>query len=366
MSDRENRKSGAHRPHTRHRPRLRDRIGMTLTFSLFVCGVFLVTAGIISGIGVILTRSGAMEHLEGMAPIVLVLVVLVACVIVGTIVSTLLGYFPLKSIRKVIRQMRQLAAGDFGVRLAIDRPPEMRELSDSFNSMAKELGSIELLRSDFVNNFSHEFKTPIVSIKGFAELLKYGDLTDAERNEYLDIVISEAARLAELSSNVLYLSKVENQTILSDQDRAPIALGEQIRHTILLLRAKWEEKRITMHVDLEDLTCRGNEEMLGQVWLNLIDNAVKFTPEDGAVWVGLARRGVDAVFTVRDSGPGIREEALPRVFDRFYQADTSHATAGNGLGLTLVHKIVQLHGGTIDCHSAEGRGTTFTVVLPGA
>lgn len=338
------------------------RLTMSLRFSLFVCCIFLITAGIVALLGVVMIHSGMFHAFGGVTPLALILVVLCASILVGTAVSAVIGRFPLRPVHRVIEQMKELAGGNFHAHLNADGPLEYRKLAESFNSMARELGSIEMLRSDFVNNFSHEFKTPIVSIKGFAELLKYGDLTEEERGDYLDIVIDESARLAELTANVLYLSKIENQEILSE--REPFALGEQIRHMILLLQPKWEGKRIDMNVDLLDMCLDGNEEMLGQVWLNLIDNAIKFTPEGGSISICLTKKEANARIVIRDNGCGIRAEALPRVFDRFYQGDTSHALQGNGLGLTLATEIIGLHKGTIRCESEEGHGTVFTVELP--
>lgn len=343
----------------RRRP---NRLNMTLLFSSFVCGIFLITTMIIGIISFILNQLGVPGLLGNLTRPGMVLVVLVSCVLVGTLVSFALSRIPLKPIRRLINMTNELAAGDFDVRLEIDRPPELQELAESFNRMAQELGSIEMLRSDFVNNFSHEFKTPIVSIKGFAEMLKYGDLTEAERDEYLDIVINESARLAELSNNVLYLSKIENQGILTDAE--PFQLGEQIRHCILLLQTKWEGKGLSLVLDLEDLVCVGNEEMLSQVWTNLLDNAIKFSPEGGTVSVRLRAQDDKVLFELQDEGCGIQGDALPRIFDRFYQADTSHTTQGNGLGLTLVKKIVTLHGGSITCENAPEQGARFTVTLP--
>jgi signal transduction histidine kinase len=228
--------------------------------------------------------------------------------------------------------------------------------------MAEELGGIEILRTDFINNFSHEFRTPIVSIKGFAEILKDDELSKEERNEYLDIVIEESTRLTVLASNVLNLSKVEAQTILTD--RQPFNVGEQIRQCVLLLHSKLEKKDISFTANVQDYKVLGNKEMLNQVWLNLLDNAIKFTPEHGEIGVTMRQIEDKVEITFRDNGAGISHNALPRVFDKFYQQDTSHSTAGNGLGLTIVRKIIELHNGTITCDSAPLQGTTFTMLLP--
>lgn len=339
-----------------------NRLGLTLVFSLAVCLIFIVTALIMAAISYFAIRSGFVLRFGHYGIFVVVITLLVASTIVGTIVSFAIGSFPLKPIRKVIAAINQLAGGNFSTRLNITRPPEFKELSDSFNRMAAELGGIELLRTDFVNNFSHEFKTPIVSIKGFAEVLKREDLTPEERGKYLDIMIKESDRLASLATNVLNLSKIENQTILSE--KRPFDLSEQIRRCILLLQSGWEQKQLALSVEVEDMTCVGNEELLDQVWLNLLDNAIKFTPAGGTISVALTRSGEKAQFILRDSGCGIDSEAMAHIFDRFYQAAASPTVLGNGLGLTVARKIVALHQGTIICHSESNQGCEFIVTLP--
>lgn len=341
---------------------LRERIGLSLLFSLVVFFIFLITALIVAAISFLVIASGHPNRFSHYGPFVPVLILLIASTIVGTVVSFIMGRFPLKPIREMISATNKLANGDFSTRLNITHPLEFKKLGKSFNRMAEELEGIELLRTDFINNFSHEFKTPIVSIKGFAEMLKYEDLTEEERNEYLDIVISESSRLVSLATNVLNLSKVENQAILSE--KRSFDLGEQVRRCIILLESKWEQKKIILSVDIQDICYIGNEELLNQVWLNLLDNAIKFTPESGIINIALKQIDHNAEFLLRDSGCGISNDKLPRIFDKFYQTDSSHITVGNGLGLTLVQKIISLHGGSITCKSELGVGTEFTVHLP--
>ena len=219
-----------------------------------------------------------------------------------------------------------------------------------------------MLRADFVDHFSHEFKTPIVSIKGFAEELKHDDLTPEQRNEYLDIIIHESTRLAQLATNVLNLSRVEKQTILANRTR--FDLTEQVRRCVLLFENKWEQRRLNLKVELDEVTIDGDEELLSQVWLNLIDNAVKFTPEGGCVDIRLQKGDGSVTFQIRDDGYGISEEAQRHIFDKFYQGDASHTVSGNGLGLSIARRVITLHNGEIYCKSEEGAGAEFTVVLP--
>lgn len=341
--------------------KLLNKLGLTLRFSLSVFCTFLITALIVAAIGYALISSGVIYQIAHRGLFVLMLAILLTSVLIGTAISFMVSPASLRPTRKIIAAMDKLADGDFSARLDISHPPELKRLGDSFNSMAEELGGIELLRTDFINNFSHEFKSPITSIKGFAEILKYGDLTDEERDEYLDIVISESKRLTVMASNVLELSKVETQTILSEI--TDFDLGEQIRYCILLLEPKWEKKGLAFSADMQDVVCRGDYELLSQVWINLMDNAIKFTPEGGAVDITLKQDEKNAVVTIKDSGCGIPEEAISRVFDKFYQVNISRSTEGNGLGLTLVKRIIELHGGTIYCRSKPGEGTEFEVRL---
>ena len=274
-----------------------------------------------------------------------------------------MGRSKLRPMDDLVHAMHAVSQGDFSVRVdAEDVPGDMGELASSFNDMATELGSLELFRKDFINNGSHEFKTPIVSIRGFAKQLEREDLTEEQRKEYLDIIVSESDRLANMASNVLLLSKLENQTIVTD--REDYRLDEQLRRCVLLLEKQWSEKDLELDLELEEVVYRGNEEMMNHVWVNLLNNAVKFSPAGGTLRVRLRREGNEAVCTVGDEGPGMDGDTRRRIFEKFYQGDTAHATEGNGLGLSLVKRIVDLCGGSIEVDSAPGRGSAFTVRLP--
>lgn len=339
-----------------------NRIGLTIAFSFLTFSIFVITAVIISFIVLLSVKTGLIDISQPHSRIFFMLIPLLFSVAIGTMVSFITGPVFLKPIRKIIDATNKLARGDFSVRLNITRTPELVELSESFNQMAEELGGIEVLRSDFVNNFSHEFKTPIVSIKGFAEILKHDDLTKEERDEYLDIIIDESVRLASLATNVLYMSKIETQSILTE--RYDFNAGEHLRQCILLLESKFSKKNIEITADIQDFNIRGNKEMLSQVWVNLLDNAIKFSHEEGTVEVVLRQESSEAVAIIKDSGCGIDENSKKHIFDKFYQADTSHATSGNGIGLTVAKKIIDLHGGTITFESEPHRGTAFCVRLP--
>jgi len=341
-----------------------QRFGLTVLFSAIVFLILLITSLLIFIVGVLLIRMNAINiaKLSRQEPMLPIFMLLIISVVVGTVVSFMISRFPLKPLRRVIDATNRLASGDFSVRLNLPNARSLTELATSFNRMAEELGSIEMLRADFVDDFSHEFKTPIVSIKGFAEELKHDDLTPEQRNEYLDIIIHESSRLSQLATNVLNLSRVEKQTILGNLAR--FDLTEQVRRCVLLFENKWEQRRLNLNVELDEVAITGDEELLSQVWLNLIDNAVKFTPEGGCVDIRLQKSESNVLFVIRDDGYGISEEMQRHIFEKFYQGDDSHAVPGNGLGLSIARRIVTLHGGEIRCQSEEGAGTEFTVSLP--
>lgn len=355
-------KTGCPCPDAEHRAH--RAFALSVLFSLIVFFILLITSAIIVLVSVILMQTGTLNlaKVSRQEPFVPFALLLLISVIVGTVVSLVISRVPLRPVRRVIDAINRLAAGDFSARLSLNATPTFRELTESFNRMAEELDSIELLRTDFINNFSHEFKTPIVSIKGFAEELKHDDLSREQRDEYLDIIIAESSRLASLATNVLNLSKIEQQVILTD--RRNFDLTEQVRRCVLLFESSWEKKHLTLSVDLEEIVYFGSDELLSQVWLNLIDNAVKFTQQGGAIVIRLSQDAERVRFAISDDGCGIRPDVLERVFDKFYQGDPSRASGGNGLGLTVAKKIVDLHGGVIACRSLEGVGTEFTVDLP--
>ena len=228
--------------------------------------------------------------------------------------------------------------------------------------MTDELGSTEMFRNDFINNFSHEFKTPIVSIRGFAKQLQNDDLSEEQRREYIDIIVNESDRLASMSSNILLLTKFENQQMVTD--KTEFYLDEQIRKCILLLEKDWAKKNIEFDIDLNEIRYYSNEEMLSHVWLNILNNAIKFTPEKGTVTVKCYHDSSNITVKIIDNGIGMDDKTQRHIFDKFYQGDASHTSIGNGLGLPLAKRVVTLCGGKISVKSQMGKGTTFIVRLP--
>ncbi|MGI5970641.1 MAG: HAMP domain-containing sensor histidine kinase [Oscillospiraceae bacterium] len=285
----------------------------------------------------------------------------IVSVLLGTVFSAYFIRKPLKPFDQLLNAMSRVSKGDYSVRLNARGPHMIKELNNCFNHMASELGSIEMLRSDFINNFSHEFKTPIVSISGFARVLKRDDLTPEERNEYLDIIIRESDRLAELSTNILNLSMIENQHILTD--KREVNISEQIRLAVALLEKKWSEKKIDIQFDSEEVYLSGDEKMLKQVWINLIDNAIKFSPEYGTVKIEVQQNPNETVVSVSNEGE-MPEETINHIFDKFYRGDTFQTEQGNGLGLSIAQKIMLLHGGILEAENNPAGYIVFRAVFP--
>lgn len=285
--------------------------------------------------------------------------------LLGSLLSFISIKIQLKPFHELEKGMKKLFLGDFSTRLSLSGkfvPIEFSELIKCFNRMAQELEGTELLRKDFINNFSHEFKTPIVSIRGFAKILQSNTATKQEQKEYLDIIVQESERLSQLSSNVLLLCKIENQSIISDTQT--YNLSEQIRQTVLLLENQWEKKNLSFEMEVEEVTFDGSKELLGQMWLNLIDNAIKFSPKGDVITIRLRKKTGNMTFSITDYGDGLTDETKQHIFEKFYQGDSSHTTQGNGIGLSIVKSIAELHEGTVEVESEIGMGTTFTVNLP--
>lgn len=282
----------------------------------------------------------------------------------GSIVSIFFSQLLLKPFRQIRQATEEIAKGNYNTRIFLRGIKELRQLMQSFNHMAEELGNMEILHSDFVSNFSHEFKTPIVSIRGFAKLLRDKNLTKEEQKEYLDIIISESERLTDLSTNVLNLSKLEKQTILTKKER--FHLTEQIRLVVSLLAPKWSEKNLDLSLDSDEVFLTGNEELLQQVWINLLDNATKFSPEGGFIHIQVTtkKQVCSIFFTNILEQTDLSKNFCSHIFTKFYQGDSSHSTKGNGLGLTIANRIIQLHGGKITCNINSEQTITFCVTLP--
>jgi signal transduction histidine kinase len=336
----------------------KQRFKLWHQFAIIMTVVVLVYLSFLSFVVMlIIHRSGAVNY--RLLPLT---ILLVASISIAGITTTLVAHIFLRPIDKISDAMIRVAAGDFTPQLdETERIGNIELMNINFNKMVRELNSIEMLKSDFITNVSHEFKTPLASIEGYATLLTATDL-NAEQRLYTDNILESVSNLGTLTGNILRLSKLENQQF--HEEKKTFSLDEQIRQSILMLEPQWSGKNLSIEPDLESVDFRGYEELLPQVWTNLISNSVKFTPAGGTIVFRLHAADGGVVFSITDNGIGMNEEEQAHAFDKFYQAENNHSVAGNGLGLPLVKQIVDMHGGTVQIKSAPDEGSTFTIFLP--
>lgn len=275
----------------------------------------------------------------------------------------------IRPLQKVNDAVKKVACGNFNV--TIERNIKLRgnyqyaneldELSVNFNKMTSELNKMDYMRKDFISNVSHEIKTPVAAISGFTELLMEDNLSKDEEREYLSLVNEEAFRLSVLCENMLMLSRLDNQSIVKKEDS--ILVDEQIRKAVIIITEKWKERELNFQLNLDENELKSNKVMLFQVWINLIDNAVKYSKVGSTIFIREFKENSKICVEIRDEGVGIPKDKISKIFDKFYQCEESHKRIGNGLGLAIVKRIVELLSGTISCHSEVNQGTTFTIWL---
>ena len=287
---------------------------------------------------------------------------LVLCI--GSLLILLLSRYFVDSIRSITKASEKLATGDFSTRLPTDRQDELGRLMHSFNNMAEALENMEEVRKQFISNISHEMQSPLTSIKGYAGALRDGLVSEENQQDYLDIIYQEVDRLSRLSNNLLKMASLDAEKDLIKLET--YRLDEQIRRVILSIEPLWREKNISVELDLSKTYIYANQDLMEQVWLNLIVNAVKYNRENGEIYISFYKDDQDIVVRINDTGIGIDQKDIPYLFDRFYKVDRSRSefSSGNGLGLSITKKIIQIHNGSIDLVSQKGIGTTFFVRLP--
>lgn len=334
-------------------------------FAIYLC-ILLLMSGIHTGLIVLANTHRWNELTQTIVPIVY-----------WSVVAIGLTLFTRRKIQKTYEEplhklaeaTKQVADGDFSVYVSPLNTLDKRDYLDvmimDFNKMVEELGSIETLKTDFVSNVSHEMKTPIAIIKNYAQIMKTGQMTEEETAEYAKIIEDAAGRLSDLISNILKLNKLENQRITPE--RSAYDVCRQLCGCVLRYEDAWEEKAIELEIEMEDMAMVwADESLLEMVWNNLLSNALKFTEPGGTVTVRQTSDASSVLVSVSDTGCGMSRECLEHMFDKFYQGDTSHAQEGNGLGLALVWRVLQLTDGDIQIISEEGKGSIFTVTLPAA
>lgn len=339
----------------------KHHLKLGLAFSVIIFLIILVS-------GIISAMLAISFHLNSFSPtnkLLLPIINLYAVsVIVGTTISIIVGIKILSPLIKFSGALMEVGKGNFNIKLDENkyRIEELKEMSRNFNIMVKELNNIETFRSDFIANVSHEFKTPLASIEGYTMLLQSHNLTEEEKNQYTKKILSNTKRLSNLVGIILQISRLENQGIIAEKNN--FKLDEQLRQALLLLEPKWSSKNIDLDIDLDPINIYGNEELLIQVWINLLDNAIKFTSSNGLIECKLKQSNNWIIAMISDTGVGMSENVQKHIFDKFYQGDKSHSSEGNGLGLALVKRIIDLCGGIIEIQSKEGKGSAFTIKLP--
>ncbi|WKY47641.1 HAMP domain-containing sensor histidine kinase [Eubacteriaceae bacterium ES3] len=308
------------------------------------------------------------ELMDQVSPWIMVVTGLSYVIFVGLIVSLVTRYILYTSFQKPVMEIgqaaRKVASGDFTAHVHSQRKDQRKDelevLIDDFNKMVEELSTIEMLKSDFIANVSHEIKTPLAIIQSYATALQNENLQPEDKLEYTETIIEASRKLSALVSDILKLNKLENQEIIQTES---YSLDEQLRCCILALEDKFNEKLIEFDVDLDEAVLNSDENLLEIVWNNLLTNAIKFTPEKGTVKIVLTKEKGSITVKISDTGCGMDEESSRHIFDRFYQGDTSHSQEGNGLGLSLVKRIIDLVDASIAVDSQVGKGTTFTITL---
>ena len=332
---------------------------MRTYYYIIIFIIILFSAGMITGVLFLLDALGVVYKLSYTMMISLFVVAAVA----AALMSYFIGRRILAPMVKLSKASKEVARGNFNVTVSdSSRLEEVQTTFRNFNAMVRELNSISTLSNDFVANVSHEFKTPLTAIEGYAMLLQEPNLTAQERTEYLDKILYNTHRLTDLVGNILMLSKIESKS-LAEQYK-DFRLDEQIRQAVVSLESAWAEKDIIFNVDLDAVTLNGCEALLMHVWTNLISNAVKFSDRGGTIELRLLDQKECVVVSVTDHGCGMTPEVQERIFEKFYQGDTSHKALGNGLGLALVKRIVELSDGLIEVISKPEQGSTFRVILP--
>ena len=328
-----------------------------------VLGVLIVTAGISEGLIIGMSRLGWLPIVQTH---IMVFYWIGAAFLLTLLIRSRTKVTYDEPMQKISEATKQVAGGDFTVRIEPIHDEDKEDYLDlmirDLNAMITELGSIETLKTDFISNVSHEIKTPLSVIQNYARLLQSEGLTEQDRMEYSRAISDASTRLSTLITNILRLNRLENQQIGLSEDQ--FDLSAQLTECLLGFETVWEEKQIEIEPEIEDgVMIRADRELLSIVWNNLLSNAFKFTEPGGTVRVSLKQKDGAAIAAVGDTGCGISPEAVRHIFDKFYQGDSSHTSQGNGLGLALVKRILDMTGGEIGVQSVPGEGSTFTVIF---
>lgn len=338
------------------------KIGLAWWYiSIMVLIIAAGSGGLAIGVYYILVFFGV-ATLESVSTVGIIISVVIACGIIGALVAGLVSRTFTKPVEECISAINGLAEGEYSVSLDESKGrDQVKNLKSAINKTAEELSNTEVMRNSFINDVSHEYKTPVASILGYARLLKTSGLTN-EQDGYVDVIIEESHHLATMTTNVLLLNKIENTEIVTDKKL--FSLDEALRRCFVHLQSQWISKDISITGEFNEVMYYGNEELLGHIWSNIVNNAIKFTDKGGEISCCVYEEGSNAVVRIKDNGCGMDEETLRHIFDKFYQKEGSGKTEGNGLGLALAKRAAELCGGKIEVTSEPNCGTEFIVTLP--
>lgn len=348
------------------------RLHLSLRILFLLASITSLCVACIFSFLVVVSGTKLFYHEPFTLPVVVVMGLFICCLSIligGTMLWIISSHFT-KPIEEVSKAVTKVANGDFTVH--IDRKAshfagyelitETDELAEKFNTMTAELNSMDYMRKDFMSNVSHEVKTPVAAITGFTEILMDGNLSLEEQQDYLMLVNQESHRLSRLCESMLRMSRLDHQQIV--QKSKNVRVDEQIRKCVIMLAEKWADKSRDYEMELGQLEIKSDADLLTQVWSNLIDNAIKYSPENSTISIRGKIEEDTLIVIIQDEGSGIDEKEKVKIFEKFYQCDESHKENGSGLGLAIVKRIVDLLGGTIACVSENGDGTIMEVKIP--
>lgn len=295
------------------------------------------------------------------SPILSLIILYLISLILGWILSYFVGKRISKPFRDIKSAISEISCGNFDINIDKTKNKDINEIIEQFNNMAQELKAIETLKSDFISNVSHEFKTPLAVISSYTKALQKNNLSQEMQNNYLCVIENNVQKLSGMSEKILSLSKLENQQVALTKEH--YSLDEQIRQCIVSMQPEWQKKQIEFDLDLQEISFFGSKQLMEQVWQNLIQNAIKFSNNNSTITISLQKTEAHIIVNITDTGIGMSEETCKHAFDKFFQGDTSHSQSGNGLGLALVKQILTLHDSTISVTSELNHGSTFTILL---
>lgn len=349
------------------RKRLSEQNKLRLTFILGVASILLIAVFLVAVLQYVFVEVMVASHLDSIVANLedssygWIVMIAAISIILGLGLTFIFARFVLRPYYKILDGLEKLSKGEFSTRIKPSKFNAVKSVSEKFNVLAEELEKTEILRSDFINDFSHEFKTPIVSVSSLIALMKKGDISKEKQQQYLLIIEEEVNRLSDMTTNVLNLTRIENQGILTG--KTEFNVSEQLRKCLVLLEKKWTIKGLDLDVDFNEYNVVANEDMLKQVWFNIIDNAIKFSYKGGLLKIDVEETLGEHVISISNEGPEIPKEDCEKIFQKFYQTKYTTKKEGNGIGLSIVKHIVELHNGKVSAKSENGV-TTFTVALP--